>query len=375
MNEEMDDLSLLDEDAEMEEFISDIQPGEDNFVDEEPIDNTSSGDGSKVDDTSGYQADDDDDYTEGPIELFLKEKGINPNSIKIQNDKGETEEVHFNDLSAEEQLDILKYNTNTSEEIPLVNKEEKAFLDELYKNEISLSDYIQYQQQLAIKSYLEQIENQEEEFEIDSLNDDELFVNDLMSKYRIDQDRALTLLEKEKQDEEVFKLKVDALREYYKGEEEKIKEQELLEQEQAMTREAAMFEEAIVGAVTGIKSLSFGESTITLSNDDLNDIASFILDEDHMGVRHIAKALQDPQKLAKISWYLLKGEDAFNEVDRYYKQQISEVSKNSYNKGLADAKGDGTPKNKSNKKITIVNPDKKTKGGRRIDSIDDLDND
>lgn len=45
------------------------------------------------------------DSTEEPDILteFLQSKGINPESVKMQNEDGETEELNFNDLSREEQ--------------------------------------------------------------------------------------------------------------------------------------------------------------------------------------------------------------------------------------------------------------------------------
>ena len=73
-----------------------------------------------------------------------------------------------------------------------------------------------------------------------------------------------------------------------------------------------------------------------MSDEDMNTVASFILDSDAAGVRHIAKALNDPNAIFQMAWWLTRGQDAFREINDYYKQQITEVARRNYNKGLED---------------------------------------
>jgi hypothetical protein len=56
-----------------------------------------------------------DDYNEDEgeedvISHLLRSKGIDPNSVKFENYNGELEEVAFDDLSVEDQLQLLQYN-------------------------------------------------------------------------------------------------------------------------------------------------------------------------------------------------------------------------------------------------------------------------
>ena len=39
-----------------------------------------------------------------------------------------------------------------------------------------------------------------------------------------------------------------------------------------------------------------------------------------------------------MSWWLTRGQDAFRELNNYYKQQITEVARNNYNRGVEDAR-------------------------------------
>ena len=62
------------------------------------------------------------------ITTLLKDKGINPDAIKFENEAGEIEEKSFNELSREEQLQILNYDESNDDyglaedEVSLINE-------------------------------------------------------------------------------------------------------------------------------------------------------------------------------------------------------------------------------------------------------------
>ena len=68
----------------------------------------------------------------------------------------------------------------------------------------------------------------------------------------------------------------------------------------------------IVDTIQNNNSIDLGDTSLELSEDDMNEIASFILDSDSAGVRYIAKALNDPKMLVEMAWWALKGHDALN---------------------------------------------------------------
>jgi hypothetical protein len=304
------------------------------------------------------------------IVSLLKDKGINPEAIKFENEAGEIEEKSFNELSREEQLQILNYD-ESDDDFGLA-EDEVSLINELRASNLSADEYKKYIAQQAIQEYLDSNQEDTPVYEIDSIPDDELYLIDLKAKVpELTEEDASTELELAKQNEALYQKKVQGIRNEYKKKEELLAQQEEEEQRLAAEKAAQEFEDTIVAAIQENDTIDLGESSLTLSEDDMNEIASFILDSDVAGVRHIAKALNDPKTLVGMVWYALKGQEAFSQITDYYKQKITEASKYNYNKGFEDAKGGKAP----NAAKTVV---KKTAGStaapaKKVITIDDLD--
>jgi hypothetical protein len=304
------------------------------------------------------------------IVSLLKDKGINPEAIKFENEAGEIEEKSFNELSREEQLQILNYDE--SDDNFGLAEDEVSLINELRASNLSADEYKKYIAQQAIQEYLDSNQEDTPVYEIDSIPDDELYLIDLKAKVpELTEEDASAELELAKQNEALYQKKVQGIRNEYKKKEELLAQQEEEEQRLAAEKAAQEFEDTIVAAIQENDTIDLGESSLTLSEDDMNEIASFILDSDVAGVRHIAKALNDPKTLVGMVWYALKGQEAFSQITDYYKQKITEASKYNYNKGFEDAKGGKAP----NAAKTVV---KKTAGStaapaKKVITIDDLD--
>lgn len=304
------------------------------------------------------------------IVTLLKDKGINPDAIKFESETGEIEEKSFNELSREEQLQILNYdklNDNYS-----LAEDEADLINELRKNNLSAEDYRKYIAQQAIQEYLTDNTSDTPTYEVDSIPDDELYLIDLKAKIpELTDEDAATELELAKQHEALYQKKVQGIRNEYKKKEELLAQQEEEEQKLAAEKATKEFEDTIVAAIQENDTIDLGESSLTLSEDDMNEIASFILDSDVAGVRHIAKALNDPKTLVGMVWYALKGQEAFSQISDYYKQKITEASKYNYNKGFEDAKGGKTP----NAAKTVVKKPAGSKAApaKKVLTINDLD--
>jgi hypothetical protein len=304
------------------------------------------------------------------IVSLLKDKGINPEAIKFENEAGEIEEKSFNELSREEQLQILNYD-ESDDDFGLA-EDEVSLINELRASNLSTDEYKKYIAQQAIQEYLDSNQEDTPVYEIDSIPDDELYLIDLKAKVpELTEEDASAELELAKQNEALYQKKVQGIRNEYKKKEELLAQQEEEEQRLAAEKAAQEFEDTIVAAIQENDTIDLGESSLTLSEDDMNEIASFILDSDVAGVRHIAKALNDPKTLVGMVWYALKGQEAFSQITDYYKQKITEASKYNYNKGFEDAKGGKAP----NAAKTVV---KKTAGStaapaKKVITIDDLD--
>lgn len=303
------------------------------------------------------------------ITTLLKDKGINPESIKFQTESGEIEEKKFDELTREEQLQILNYD-DLQDNYGLED-DEIALINELRSNNLSVGDYERFIGQKAIQEYLENNNPDNLSYEVDSIPDDELYVIDLKAKIpELTDEDASAELELAKQNESLYQKKVQSIRNEYKKKEELVAQQEEEEQRLEAERAAQEFEDSIVAAIQENDTIDLGESSLTLSEDDMNEIASFILDSDVTGVRHIAKALNDPKTLVGMVWYALKGQEAFSQISEYYKQKITEAAKYNYTKGYEDAKSGHKP---NAAKTVVKKSTNKPASTNKVISIDDLD--
>ena len=349
--------------------LNEIDDLDDDLMQEEPSQQT--------DDNPSYEEHPyDDDYPEDNtveeepqeeedvISAFLRSKGINPNSIKFTGEDGQQEEHKFEDLSAEEQLQILQYN-DLDDNYGLTN-EETQLINNLRSNNLSVQDYNNYIAKQAIENYTKN--NTQPQYQVDSISDDELFIIDLKARIpELSDEEVLAELDSAKANEDLFTKKVQSIRDDYKQKEDLIEQQEQQLRQQEAAQQAQQFEQLIINTIQENDSIDLGDSQLALSVDDKNEIASFILDEDATGVRYISRALDDPRTLVKMVWYALKGDEAFSKISDYYKSKISEAAKYNYNKGYEDAKS-GKAANLA--KSIVRKPAKSTNKPLTINDID-----
>lgn len=339
--------TIFDEDTYTKPWMGDSEP-----EGEEQPDNTPSN-----------EPNDDDDI----IVTLLKDKGINPASIKFQNESGEIEEKAFDELTKDEQLQILNYDD--SQDNYGLDDDEVSLINELRQSNLSAEEYKQFIARQAVQEYLANNDPETQIYEVDSIPDDELYVIDLKAKIpELTDEDAASELELAKQNEALYQKKIQSIRNEYKQREDLVIQQQEEEQRLEAEKAAQEFENSIIAAIEENDTIDLGESSLTLSEDDMNEIASFILDSDAAGVRHIAKALNDPKTLVGMVWYALKGQEAFSQISEYYKQKITEAAKYNYNKGYEDAKNG----NKPNAAKTVVRKSKTT-SDKKVVSINDLD--
>ena len=375
--ENLDDLSSLDfDDEEEKEETQYIEANVQQTI-QEPIkadDADIDEDGNLVyKDAFGnpidYHTEDSDD--EDLITSILKSRNIDPEAVNIEDESGNINTVKFSDLSKAEQLDILNaqdiQDNNEDNEYDL-DDDEIDLINAIRNANLSPKEYLNnYREQILKEAYQQDASNT-----VDSLTDDELFLADLRSKIPdITDDEATQALEIEKTNEDLFNKKMNAMRDSYKQLEAQQLEQSQNEAKQQEAERYAEFENQIVNAIQDASNgIDLGNSmSLAWTTDDMNEIASFILDEDATGQRYLAKALSNPQTLVEMAWFALKGKEALSQISDYYKAQITEASKTNYNKGYEDAqKG-----NKKNEVKTVVRKPSKSSNTKRELSIEDLD--
>lgn len=308
------------------------------------------------------------------ITSMLKNIGISdPSKIKFENDEGEIEEVSWESLSLEEKMNIL------SPEAPDPNfgleESEIAFVNTLRDAGITPQEYIEYQKQQAIEEYRQALEGNPQ-YEVERLTDEELYTLDIQSRVPDMTDEEISIaLEHEKSNPALFEKKMQGIRAEYKAlEDERRQQEELLDQQQKQ-EQFELFQNDVLEAIEALDEV--GGVKLNLDDDDMNEVANFILSLDSAGVSYLGKAIDDPQTLVRMAWFALKGDEAFETITDYYNKEITRQSRDAYTAGYEDAKKGVQPK--STRKPTVVVKPAQTPGaapqpGNKPEkTIDDID--
>lgn len=302
------------------------------------------------------------------ITELLRDRGIeDSNKIKFEGEDGVITERAWNDLSPEEQKEILNQSPNKDPDVDL-DEEEIKMINSMRLHGMNPQEYVQALRNQGAYSYAQQNQSSEEpNYEVDDLTDDELFMLDL--QYRspdMSEEEIYQALNNAKQDKEVFDKQMQGTREYYKGLEQDIKNQKSLEAQEKEKESFQEYSNAIMNSIQSIDSI--GNLDINLNQEDQEELAQFILGRDQAGINWFGKALEDPDTVVRMAWFALKGEDAFNDIENYISQQIKTASQNSYNKGLEDGK-----KSRQKESNVVINPKPYQPTNTQKQTINDLD--
>lgn len=268
------------------------------------------------------------------ISELLKSRGIEDSTkIKFENDNGEIEEVDWNSLSNEDKLNILNSSEDTSNED--LDDSEIQLINAIRQSNLTPAEYIQYLQRSSVENYLQN--SQQYAYSIDQYSDDELYVMDLINKSEdITEEEALEALETAKANNVLFKKQIDAIRnEYRKAEEESIQYSQLQQQQNAQ-EQYNQFAEQIENSIINFKEFSGCE--LNMSDEDMQNLYDFVTGYDKAGNNWFSKALSDPESVVQMAWFYLYGEKMIQDMNDYYQKEITNVRKDSFNKGKEAAK-------------------------------------
>ncbi len=295
-----DDLIDFDNYAPADEDGKAYNPEEDDFFSQTPSEGTES-------------PKDSDDIN--VINELLKARGFaDVNNISITNEDGTTQSVPFSELSNQEKLEIL-----SSPEIDLTDEEINT-LNFLRQNNMSLQDYIVHVQEQATKDAL----SKQTTSIVDDVSDENLFITDLKSKFpSLTDEEVEAELDKELNNPELFAKKIEELRKWYKEAEEAEIKQKELEQQQAEQQAYEQTRSVLTDTASKISVLH----DIELEDTDRNQILQYLLEPDATGKSEFVKDLDNPDKLFKLAWYAVKGDEAFNMIKEYYAKQLDSGKK------------------------------------------------
>lgn len=300
--------------------------------------------------------------TEDLIIRMLSSKGISdPGKIKFEGENGEIEEIDWNNLTVDEQFNILNHQDEPEtglddDEIDLINKIRSARLTPR-----------EYEAYLMRQGAANVVKPEEPQYIIDDLTDDELYVYDLQARNEeITEEEALDALEKAKLSVDAFSKQMKGIREEYRKLEDDRNSEQQRQQLALRQQQFNNFSNSIRNSIINFKSI--GNLDIELDNDEKDEVAQFLLTTDGAGINHFSKVLNDPEWLVKMAWFALKGEDAFNNITDYFTTEMRQREQASYKKGLEDG-AKGSPKSK-----VVYQPKQNNKpNDRNFYTLDDLD--
>lgn len=300
-----------------------------------------------------------DDEDEDFVIALLKSKGIEDMSkIKFEDEDGSVEEKDWNSLSNKEKFNIISQTDSNSNDD--LDNDEIQLINAIRASNLTPSEYLQKIQSDGINYYVQNSQAETYPYQVDQLNDDELFVYDFISRMGdVTDEEVREALDNAKSNESLFAKQINSIRKEYKdAENESIRQAQLEQQEQAK-EQYYQFANQVVDSINDLSD--FSGYDLNMDDDDKQLLYDFITGVDGAGNNHFAKALSDPKVLVRTAWLALNGEEMINNITEYFQKEISNVRKESYEKGKADAK----------KKDTVVY---KQKSLNRIDDVyDDLD--
>lgn len=298
------------------------------------------------------------------ISSLLRTRGIeDKTSIKFEDEEGNSISANWDDLDNQTKLGILDSTQNNPEtdledsEIELINA--------IRRSQLTPSEYLQYIEKSGVDRYIQNTRMANESYTIDEYSDDDLYVLDLMSRTGITEDEAQEALYKAKSSEEVFSKQIGAIREEYKQIEADNIRRSQFEQQQQAQEQYNQFAYSIANQIEDFKT--FADYDLNMEVDDKQELYEFLTGFDAAGNNHFAKTLADPKLVVQMAWFALNGTRMIEDITDYYKNEITQVRKNSYAKGLEDAR-------KGRDKEQVIYKQKQTpsKSTRQADYFDDF---
>lgn len=273
---------------------------------------------------------------------FLKGRGLRDGKTLIyQDEEGNEQEVDFNTLDREEQLNILNELAK-----PDLTEDEVHTIEYLRNNNLTIQDVVEYYSQKAVQDYINQNGPVNKAYSVDDYSDEELYIADLKSKFEgMTEEEIQADLDLAKSNEDLFKKKVDTIRTQYKAREDKAIE----DQQKAQEEQYNMFRSTLEEQLGNFNEISLDyqdekSDSLQIEERDKADIFNYILEQDENGTSQFFKDLNDPQVLVELAWYRLFGKDAISGISQYYKSLLKETRKSSASQ----------PKNDPPKPSTVI---------------------
>ena len=275
----------------------------------------------------------------------LKIRGINdPSKIKFEDVTGAVVERSWDQLTKEEQLNIIVGDQNAEENE--LSEDEIALLNAIRKSGGSVEDYLSaYAEENAPQPEVEPT------YKINELSDDEVYALDLLEKVgsdNITDEELQQAIDTAKQNEDLYKKTVEGLRQEYIRLQQ---DREAQQQNEVAARQQAQFQRFATSINGEIQRMNqFMGQELELSQDEKEELSSFMLDLDEQGVSAFGRAMQDPEIFTQAAFWLLNQDKISEELTK----QMQET----YRRGYEQAKKDLGKTNSTSK--LVFKPQQKT---------------
>ena len=263
-------------------------------------------------------------------ELLTRQGISDMNKIKFEDESGAVVEKAWDALSNNEKLMILSHQEDPDTSL---DDDEIELINQIRESGMTPDQYIQS---------LQVSEPPTPTYEVDDMSDDELFCLDLLDKVGADNitnEELQQALENAKSNEALYNKQVASLRVYYKDLEEQRQQQLELEKQEEAEQQFNDFANNIIESIRNFNS--FEDTPVELSQDEMEDLANYILTRDASGYSEFGHLLNDPVQFTKAAFWMLKGPEILNEMQK----QIKEAYLRGYNETHK-------PDNKTNKVFT-----------------------
>ena len=252
----------------------------------------------------------------------LKIRGISdPSKIKFEDQTGAVIERSWDELSREEQLNIIVGDQNAEEN--QLSDDEAALLKAIRKSGGSVEDYL--------NSYAEENAPEpapaEPTYKINELSDDEVYALDLLEKVgsdNITDEELQAAIDAAKQNEQLYKKTVEGLRQEYIRLQQ---DREAQQQNEVAARQQAQFQRFATSINSEIQNMnSFMGQELELSQDEKEELSSFMLELDENGVSAFGRAMQDPEIFTQAEELTKQMQETYR---RGYEQAKKDLGKSS----------------------------------------------
>lgn len=261
-----------------------------------------------------------DDNTKEVWAAFLEKGGISdPEHIKFEQPDGIITERSWNELTGEEQLNILQSLSQDPDTD--LDENEIALINQIRNSGMTPSEFIQ---SIRPQTSYEPANS----YDFTNLSDDELYMLDLMSRSDMTEEEAKIVLEAAKQQPEIFEKQIKGIRQNVMDRQAEAIQQQQLEQQEA----AQALANSILTEIENFTSV--GNVDVQLQDEDMNQLAEFILPRD--GISAFGQALNDPKNIVKAAYFLQFGDQIMQDLSTYVAEQVKAARQAGYSQGLRE---------------------------------------